>query len=134
MYYLIFFLWRKLNQSQLGMDGWLKKLNLKNLIMQIQVQLMMIMAEVAACKWGKQNKFWKLAQNAAKCCTTCILRNEIFARLVHHLHYFAKMYDILYSMGKMSSTWKAQNYYNLVLPMYLLDVTYTIRNFFQVII
>ena len=34
MYYLIFFLWRKLNQSQLGMDGWLKKLNLKNLIMQ----------------------------------------------------------------------------------------------------
>ena len=44
------------------------------------------------------------------------------------------MYDILYSMGKMSSTWKAQNYYNLVLPMYLLDVTYTIRNFFQVII
>ena len=80
---------------------------------------MMIMAEVAACKWGKQNKFWKLAQNAAKCCTTCILRNEIFARLVHHLHYFAKMYDILYSMGKMSSTWKAQNYYNLVLPTYV---------------
>ena len=34
MYYLIFFLWRKLNQSQLGMDGWLKKLNMKNLIMQ----------------------------------------------------------------------------------------------------
>ena len=45
------------------------------------------------------------------------------------------MYDILYSMGKMSSrTWKAQKYYNLVLPMYLLDVKYTIRKFFQVII
>ena len=26
MYYLIFFLWRKLNQSQLGMDGSLKKI------------------------------------------------------------------------------------------------------------
>ena len=70
------------------MAGWLeKKLNLKNLMQKIKFN------------WWWWQK-WRLAGKqipkiSTKCSNEmlCILRNEIFARLVH-LH-FAKMYDIL---------------------------------------